>query len=306
MFHRTNELKICFFDTISGDTGELIAPCHPKKRPRLILLIFIMKSILDKNNRVLWFSLLILALLLVLISSQLNRQKNEMGGHDKESHDSSRITPGKVVSGAFREIRVTLADLAWIKVDDYFHASVTPEEHEMIHPGHPEHLHGHTNSSRTLSHDADLMPLIEVVTKLDPQFLEAYRVGSWWLWKKLNAPQQAIDFLQEGLRNNPDRYELNYDLGLLYFHKLQDYSNAKIQFRLASRKKMEDWDRANVMEYLAFTLERLKDPAGALDAWKDVAQLNIQPFAKAAQSHIPELQTQIKVIQEKPNALAKK
>jgi len=49
IFHRTNELKVCFFDTISDDTRELTVPWHPKIRPRLILLIFIMKSILDKN-----------------------------------------------------------------------------------------------------------------------------------------------------------------------------------------------------------------------------------------------------------------
>jgi tetratricopeptide (TPR) repeat protein len=275
-----------------------------------------MAGILDKNNKHFWLYLFLVAVLLVLLNSQIKKEKNalvEMGNKPPYPAD---ITAAKALLGAFREIRVTLADFAWIRVDKYFHSSITPEEHEMIHPGHPEHMHQHTGGDDNegkdehlhgqalsrINHDAELMPLIKVVITLDPQFLEAYRVGSWWLWKKLNAPQQAIALLQEGIQNNPDKYELNYDLGLLYFHKLNDYKNAKIQFRLASRKKMENWDRANVMEYLAFTLERLNDLPGALEAWKEVKQLNIQPYANAAQREIPEIEKQLKSLQGKSNA----
>ena len=50
---------------------------------------------------------------------------------------------------------------------------------------------------------------------MNPQYIEAYTVGAYWL-RRLHKPEQARDFLFEGLHNNPGNSELLFDLGWLY------------------------------------------------------------------------------------------
>ena len=237
-----------------------------------------------RNN---WKYILVLILLIIgiyTLNYWIIRQRAGLGDHDE---DESYLTPKKAISSAFREVRVTMADILWIKVDAYFHSALTPEEHERIHPGHPEHLSGLVSHHQPRE-NSEFMPLIRLVTDLDPQFIEAYRTGAWWMWSRLNQVKPAIEFLQEGIQNNPTRFELSYDLGLLYFNKLNDYPKAAQQFQFASRIPMDERDKSTVMEYLAFSYERMNQNQEAFETWKKVANLNIPPYAIAARDRIKE------------------
>ena len=242
----------------------------------------------DKRIALLIFAILLLILAIWLMNGFLLKQRSLFVPESHHNDEHASMTPVRVMSSAFREVRVTLADLLWIKVDKYFHSSLTPEEHEKIHPGHPEHLKGvHTVQHQQKS--SEFMPLLKMVTDLDPQFIEAYRVGAWWLWSRLNQIQPAIQLLQKGADNNPNHYEFNYDMGLLYFQKLNDYQAAKAQFIRASLMKMDDRDKVNVLEYLAFSYERLNENAKAITVWKEIEQMNIQPFSNTAKQRQIEL-----------------
>ena len=70
---------------------------------------------------------------------------------------------------------------------------------------------------------------------LDPQFISAYRFGAIVLSEDVGATGAAIDLLRKGIRSNPDRWEIPFDLGFLYFVERNDWAKAAQYFRLASR-----------------------------------------------------------------------
>ncbi len=114
------------------------------------------------------------------------------------------------------------ANLLWIKGDEYFHKGYI---HKMV-------------------------PMILTVVKLDPHFIEAYSMGSWHLAYNITASfsedeqdlvqdyiNQGIELLEQGIRNNPRKYHLYFDLGFtMYYLKLEDYENAVVWIEQAAEK----------------------------------------------------------------------
>jgi hypothetical protein len=60
--------------------------------------------------------------------------------------------------------------------------------------------------------------------------------ASYWLRTTLKKPDQAEQFLREGLRANPDSYEILLELGRVYFYNRTNYFVARNIFILASQK----------------------------------------------------------------------
>ncbi|MBS1790751.1 MAG: hypothetical protein JST85_23750 [Acidobacteria bacterium] len=56
-----------------------------------------------------------------------------------------------------------------------------------------------------------LKPMLELVTELDPRHVAAYRFGGFFLLA--DDQTAAINFLQQGIRNNPNEWRLYQDLG---------------------------------------------------------------------------------------------
>jgi tetratricopeptide (TPR) repeat protein len=80
----------------------------------------------------------------------------------------------------------------------------------------------------------EILPWLKLATDMNPQFIKAYRVGDYWL-RRLHKPDQARDFLFEGLHNNPGNVELLYDLGSLYQDDLHDPERARNVWMAALR-----------------------------------------------------------------------
>lgn len=84
-----------------------------------------------------------------------------------------------------------------------------------------------------------MLPLMRTVVRLDPQFLEAYSLGSWYLAynatnmeptaaKKRALIDDATELLEDGLRKNPRSAQLYEDLGYnIYYRKLVDFAQAE-------------------------------------------------------------------------------
>lgn len=68
-----------------------------------------------------------------------------------------------------------------------------------------------------------LYPLLENATTLDPHFSEAYAYGAVVL-PAIN-PEQAINFTEKGIANNPEDWRLYQYLGYIYW-KLENYEKA--------------------------------------------------------------------------------
>ncbi len=131
------------------------------------------------------------------------------------------ILPGEFVTnfiiGGFRGIAV---DIIWIKIDDMWH-------------------HGKW---------FEIIPLLRATTWLQPHFLEAWELGAWHMAYNLyvyaeGMPDrekyidEGIRFLKEGLARNRNVYDLWFNLGWIYYHKLKDYDEGIRYFRGAIRYK---------------------------------------------------------------------
>lgn len=138
----------------------------------------------------------------------------------------------------FFGFRKMAANLLWLQVDTYFHSG-------------ENHL---------------LLPTLRTVVALDPQFVEAYRIGAWHMSYNITAkmeptPEAAqvysprfdayvgpretyiyegIDLLKLGIKNNSRNYALYFDLGfMIYSEKLMDYENASKYLKEAVRYRHE-------------------------------------------------------------------
>lgn len=113
------------------------------------------------------------------------------------------------------------------------------------------------------------MALMFVLIEYDPHDVE--NIGSLaWLLDGYGETARAIQIYQRGIRLNPDRYDLYYDLGFAYFNKRQ-YTQA-----LPYLEKAVQFDNAPafVWKTLAHCYERLERYQQSLRAWEKAKQLD--------------------------------
>ncbi len=83
-----------------------------------------------------------------------------------------------------------------------------------------------------------LPPLLQITTDLDPHLVVAYKYGSIFLAQEppegAGRPDLAVDFVEKGIRANPDDWQLYYHLGFVHFIERKDYIAASEAFRRGS------------------------------------------------------------------------
>lgn len=147
--------------------------------------------------------------------------------------------------------------------------------------------------------EREILPWLRMAADLDPQMVQTYTIAAFWLRKQLGKVAEAEAFLREGVRNNPNSFEILFELGRLYYENHKDAHRARNTWLLALRR----WDRqtpeakADSMfsfEQITVSLARLEDAEGN---W----QRAIQYFelAKQASPHPEALQKQIDEIEAK-------
>lgn len=220
------------------------------------------------------------------------------------------------------------------KADAYFHSGFYPtifdtpskegdahlknESHEA--PGHDEHeegflgpphdwiekfgrnffptIHTHLAGGR----EREILPWLKISAELDPSRIDTYVVAAYWLRTQLHQPEQAEEFLREGLRANPDSYEILLELGRVYYYSKNDPHLAHNLWELALQKWRQQ-DAANkkpdghVYEEILGELVRddqetgnLKDLLVKLHALKQVSpnKDNVQRYIDEANAKLKE------------------
>jgi|GEM_PF-3514607 hypothetical protein len=124
--------------------------------------------------------------------------------------DEVERTPMGVLLSMMGGLKELVADILWIKVDDYFHHHIDP-----------------SGKGATLLGEKDIMPIIRLQTWLDPHYVKAYVIGGWHLAFNLNRVPEGIRFLEEGKRFNPNEPLIWMELSRIYFFKLKDYAKAR-------------------------------------------------------------------------------
>ncbi len=195
------------------------------------------------------------------------------------------------LAALFGEFRVSVADMLWLKTDEYIHKGIeyrlpdlhtsAPTDHTNHaheHHAHPENLAEPTSDTYTIEHAMgwdhthehvvsvippkerdfrgllgdieravkpyssthiehesleELVPWYRLVTYINPNHTRGYVIGAYVIATHASSPEQALEFLKEGERNNPKSPEIHEALGRLYFFKLHRYDEAIPHFQKA-------------------------------------------------------------------------
>jgi len=164
------------------------------------------------------------------------------------------------------EGRRVFANESFVMADVYFHSGYYPSifdqpvsEHDVAMPAHGQaedadstsddflgpppdwiaaldrhfvpNRHTHLSSGGPSGHEKtsnvqEILPWLKLASDMNPQMIETYTVGAYWL-RRLHQPAQARDFLFEGLHNNPGNSQLLFDLGWLYQEDFHDANRAR-------------------------------------------------------------------------------
>ena len=82
----------------------------------------------------------------------------------------------------------------------------------------------------------EIMPWLKLSAEMDPKRIDTYVTASYWLRTRLDKPNEAEQFLREGLRANPDSHEILLELGRVYFYNKNNPRVARNIWELALNK----------------------------------------------------------------------
>ena len=134
-----------------------------------------------------------------------------------------------------------------------------------------EHIHLEEDDA------GEIIPWLYYAAKIDPHNITAYTTGGYWLADRMKRTGAGIDFLREGLKNNPDSWELNAELGRLYLEHLKSYEPA-LRFFLRARRLLhgtphDKFQVRYVLSFLAYTYREIGEKDKALSVYRSINRL---------------------------------
>ena len=100
---------------------------------------------------------------------------------------------------------------------------------QRLHPRAHKHLSG-ANAEK------ELLPWLWAAVKADPHNINAYGIGAYWLGDRLNRPDKALEFIRQGIRDNPNAYELEITRAEILWHNVNDRDAVIAAFHKAREK----------------------------------------------------------------------
>jgi tetratricopeptide (TPR) repeat protein len=137
----------------------------------------------------------------------------------------------KKISFGYKEL---LADIYWIRALQYFGSTGLQEQN-------PAHLYHY----------------FDIITDLDPGFVNAYRYGGTFLAEPepfgLGDLEKGTNLLDKGMKNNPENFRLPLEAAFLYYLYPKDYEKAAVLFKTASEKPGLSNSRKSYLSGMAAT-----------------------------------------------------
>lgn len=126
-----------------------------------------------------------------------------------------------------------------------------------------------------------LKPLLNLTVGLDPHLIVAYEFGSIFLAQK--PPQgagdvdAAVELVERGIKENPERWRLYYHLGFIHFVEREDYTAAAEAFEKGSQiQGAQPW-----MKIMAAAMrQRAGDSQTARLLWTEIYKSTEDPMVK--------------------------
>ncbi|MEI6784650.1 MAG: hypothetical protein WCQ21_27465 [Verrucomicrobiota bacterium] len=154
--------------------------------------------------------------------------------------------------------------------------------------------HTHLEGNRK----SEILPWLRLAAELDPQKIDTYTVAAYWL-RDLGKTKEAERFLREGFLQNPDSYDILFELGRLYYESNHDAARARKLWDLALRRWGEqaaakkDPDLLK-LDQIAVHLAHLEELEGNL-----ARAIQLLELCKQASPHPEALQRQIDELKQK-------
>ncbi|MBX3115654.1 MAG: tetratricopeptide repeat protein [Fimbriimonadaceae bacterium] len=157
-----------------------------------------------------------------------------------------------IALAGFREM---VAGILWVRADTYFDEG---------------------------NYDA-ILPVIRLVTMLDPKQIDVYATGMWHIAYNFTDEQSrsdrryipsALALGAEGARNNDYTYELFFETGWLWYHKIDDnYDNAVNWWKQASEIKDMQTARKNILAMALLRDGKLEEAVDHYQTLLDQAEI---------------------------------
>lgn len=104
----------------------------------------------------------------------------------------------------------------------------------------------------------DAMPLLRMVTYLDPSLTETFDIIAWDLWRGWGKKDDALELLEEALLSNPSSHLLWFRHGFINFQHKQ-YKEALPSAINAAKFAGEKFERLNANRLKYWTANKLND-----------------------------------------------
>ena len=138
-----------------------------------------------------------------------------------------------------------------------------------------------------------MFPLYRMITLLDPRFLDAWILWGWNIGYNLSAAVKDpeikgkcywanVNILKEGIKFNEDKYDLFFECGWVYYHKLKLYAEAAKCFALAGQYKDHPM---YVSRILAHSYAKQHNWQKSLETWEFVKE---EGYKNASESEVAE------------------
>lgn len=174
------------------------------------------------------------------LADEVDEHQSELGIPDDDDDDDDHAGTPTLIPTPDRDFRGFVGRL---------HREVKPWRH-------PDLAHIHTDGR-------ELIPWFRAMTVTDPQYIRGFVAGGFWL--QAENPHAALEFVQEGLRLNPESFELYVSQGFLLLRDIRRiYGIIPENPEGETRTAMEE-ARASFARAAEFALQQ-RPPADQIDA----------------------------------------
>ncbi len=98
------------------------------------------------------------------------------------------------------------------------------------------HFYPTTHVHLTAGNEREMLPWLKLSAELEPHEIDPYLTASYWLRTSLDKPNEAEQFLRQGLAANPDSPEILLELGRINFYNRTNAQAGRNVFELALQK----------------------------------------------------------------------
>lgn len=131
----------------------------------------------------------------------------------------------------------------------------------------------------------------QVITELDPHYLDPYLVGALIMTAEARKPEMALKLLDKGVRANPDQWIMPFEAGFLCYNDLHDYRRAAVYFEMAMRVPGV---HPLVHRFQAEMYNRAGDKRTSLKEWLEIYKTTTDPYVRGvAWNHVHDLKVDV-------------